>query len=582
MTPVLGITASILGQPWRWRALAADGRDGWGQDDLVTQLLLARGCAREALDQHRSPSIRGFMPDPSSFQDMDRAADRLADAVQAGEQVAIFGDYDVDGATSAALMVLVLRDLGLSPRAYIPDRIEEGYGPSGPALVRLANEGATLIVTVDCGAQGFEALAAARDHGVDVIVADHHQCASELPHALAVVNPNRLDEAGGHGHLAAVGVCFLLCAALIRTLRARAFFEGRSEPRLLDHLDLVALGTVADVAQLKGLNRAFVAQGLKVMVKRGNVGLAALIEAARLTRAPTCTDLGFALGPRINAGGRVGRADLGVRLLTTTDPAEARAIAGELDGLNGDRRVIEAGVQEAAEALAGTGRRVAVAAGHGWHPGVIGIVAGRLKEKLGRPAIVIALDEAGVGKGSGRSIYGVDLGQAVLAAKEAGILIAGGGHAMAAGLTIAADRVGELADFLEERLAAAVDRSNEGRALLVDAVLASGGVNPELVAAMECGGPYGAGWPAPRVAAGPVRVVKADVVGTGHVRCIVAGDDGRSLKAMAFRHAETALGAALLGAAPHRRLWLAGRAKLDDWGSRPAAELHVEDAAWAD
>jgi single-stranded-DNA-specific exonuclease len=582
MTPVLGITASILGQPWRWRALAADGRDGWGTDDLVTQLLLARGCPRDALDQHRAPSIRGFMPDPSSFRDMDRAAERLADAVQAREQVAIFGDYDVDGATSAALMVLILRDLGLEPRAYIPDRIEEGYGPSGSALVRLAREGASLIVTVDCGAQGFEALEAARVQGVDVIVADHHQCASTLPHALAVVNPNRLDEDGAHGHLAAVGVCFLLCAALIRTLRARGFFANRAEPRLLDHLDLVALGTVADVAQLRGLNRAFVAQGLKVMAQRRNVGLAALIEAARLTRPPTCSDLGFALGPRINAGGRVGRADLGVRLLTTTDPAEARALALELDGFNQDRRVIEAGVQEAAEALAGSDRRVAIAAGRGWHPGVIGIVAGRLKEKLGRPAIVIALDEAGVGKGSGRSIPGVDLGAAVLAAKEAGILSAGGGHAMAAGLTIAADRVAELSDFLEARLAAAVDRSNEDRALLVDAVLATGGVNPELVTAMEAGGPYGAGWPAPRVAAGPVRIVRADVVGTGHVRCVVSGDDGRSLKAMAFRHAETALGAALLGAARHRKLWLVGRAKLDDWGSRPAAELHVEDAAWAD
>ena len=584
MTPVLGITSSILGQPWRWRALAADARDGLGTDDLVTQLLLARGCPRDALDQHRAPSIRGFMPDPSVFRDMDRAAARLADAVQAREQVAIFGDYDVDGATSAALMVLVLRDLGLAARPYIPDRITEGYGPSGPAMVRLAREGASLIVTVDCGAQAFDALEAARIEGVDVVVVDHHQCASALPHAHALVNPNRLDEEGGrpHGHLAAVGVCFLLCAALIRELRGRDFFAGRAEPKLIDHLDLVALGTVADVAQLRGLNRAFVAQGLKVMAQRRNPGLAALIDAARLTRAPTCSDLGFALGPRINAGGRVGRADLGVRLLTTADPAEAQAIALELDALNQDRRVIEGGVQEAAEALAGDGRRIAIAAGRGWHPGVIGIVAGRLKEKLGRPAIVIAVDEHGVGKGSGRSVPGVDLGAAILAAKEAGILLAGGGHAMAAGLTIDADRVAELSAFLDARLGEAIARAGEARALLVDAVLATGGVNPELVTAMEAGGPYGTGWPAPRVAAGPVRIVRADVVGTNHVRCVVAGDDGRSLKAMAFRHAETPLGAALLGAAPHRKLWLVGRAKLDDWGSKPAAELHVEDAAWAD
>ena len=584
MTPVLGITRSILGQPWRWRALAADARDGFGGDDLVTQLLLARGAVRETLDQHRAPSIRGFMPDPSIFRDMDRAAERLADAVQAGESVAVFGDYDVDGATSAALMIRVLRDLGVEARAYIPDRLLEGYGPSGDALVRLAAEGATLIVTVDCGAQAFEALAMAHAVPVDVIVVDHHKCAAALPIAHALVNPNRLDETDGaaHGHLAAVGVCFLLAAALVRTLRTRGVFATRAEPRLIDLLDIVALGTVADVAQLRGLNRAFVSQGLKVMAARRNIGLAALIEASRLTRAPTATDLGFALGPRINAGGRVGRADLGVRLLTTQDPAEARTIAAELDRLNEERRQIEGGVQEAAEALCAGDRRIAVVAGQGWHAGVIGIVAGRLKEKLGRPAIVIALDDLGVGKGSGRSIPGIDLGGAVLAAKDAGLLVAGGGHAMAAGLTIAADRIAEFADFLEARLADAVDVARGDRALLVDAVLAPGGVNPALVEAMDVGGPYGMGWPAPRIAAGPVRIVKADIVGNGHVRTIVVGDDGRSLKAMAFRAADTALGQALLGAAPHRRLWLAGRARIDDWASRPAAELHLDDAAWAD
>ncbi|MDQ2879309.1 MAG: single-stranded-DNA-specific exonuclease RecJ, partial [Pseudomonadota bacterium] len=442
MTAVLDVTCSILGQPWRWRSLALDTRDpGFAPDDLVTQLLLARGCPREELEAHKAPSIRQFMPDPSIFRDMDTAADRLADAVQASEQVAIFGDYDVDGATSAALMILLLRDLGLEARPYIPDRLMEGYGPSGEALVRLKEEGASLIVTVDCGAQAFDALAMARDAGVDVIVVDHHKCAAALPHAHALVNPNRLDETDGaaHGHLAAVGVAFLLGAALVRTLRGRGFFAGRTEPRLIDLLDIVALGTVADVAQLKGLNRAFVAQGLKVMAARRNVGLNALIAAARLTRAPVASDLGFALGPRINAGGRVGKSDLGVRLLTTRDPAEADRIAAELDRLNEERRAIEAIVQECAEALAAAkgNRAVMVVAGRGWHPGVIGIVAGRLKEKFGRPAIVIALDEHGIGKGSGRSIPGVDLGAAVLAAKESGLLVAGGGHAMAAGLTIA-------------------------------------------------------------------------------------------------------------------------------------------------
>jgi single-stranded-DNA-specific exonuclease len=407
---VCGVERSILGQPWRWRGGAADATDaGFQPDDLVDQLLLARGVAREELERHREPTIRGFMPDPSIFRDMEAAATRLAEAVEAREPITIFGDYDVDGATSAALMVRLLRDLGCDPQAYIPDRLMEGYGPSGEALVRIAEGGASLIVTVDCGAMAFEALEMARAAGVDVVVVDHHKCAAALPVAHALVNPNRLDEAdeaAAHGHLAAVGVCFLLGAALIRTLRARGYFAGRDEPRLIDLLDLVALGTVADVAQLRGLNRAFVAQGLKVMAQRRNVGLSALIDASRLTRAPTCTDLGFALGPRINAGGRVGKSDLGVRLLTTDDPAEAEAIAAELERFNEERRAIEAMVAEAAEALCGSqgNRAVLVAAGEGWHPGVIGIVAGRLKEKLGRPAIVVAIGADGVGKGSGRSI----------------------------------------------------------------------------------------------------------------------------------------------------------------------------------
>ncbi|MDZ7895222.1 MAG: single-stranded-DNA-specific exonuclease RecJ [Sphingobium sp.] len=588
MRAALNIGRSILGQPWQWRGLSADGRDAnFKPDDLVTQILLARGCTREDLDRQRAPTIRAFMPDPSLFRDMDRAADRIADAVMQRERVTIFGDYDVDGATSAALLIRLLDALGLQAQPYIPDRLMEGYGPSGEALVRLGREGSRLIVTVDCGAQAFDALAAAQEAGVDVVVVDHHQCAATLPQAWALVNPNRLDECeegAAHGHLAAVGVAFLLGAALIRVLRARGWFRDRAEPRLLDLLDLVALGTVADVAQLRGLNRAFVAQGLKVMGQRRNIGLSALISAARIDRAPECRDLGFALGPRINAGGRVGRADLGVRLLTTGDPAEAATIAAELDRLNEERRAIEALVQEqAAEAMAGqAGRSVAVVAGRGWHPGVIGIVAGRLKESSGKPSIVIALDEDGVGKGSGRSISGVDLGAAVLAAKDSGLLLAGGGHAMAAGLTVEAGKVEALAAFLDDRLSSDVERSRGGRALLIDALLAPRGVNPDFVTALEDGGPYGTGWPAPRIATGPVRIIKADVVGNGHVRTIVAGEDGRSIKTVAFRQAETELGQSLLAAPRDRRLWLAGRVKIDDWGSRPAAELHLEDAAWAD
>jgi single-stranded-DNA-specific exonuclease len=582
---VCGVSRSILGQPWRWRGSPCD--EAFMPDDLIDQLLMARGVIREELERHRQPTLRGFMPDPSIFRDMDRAAERLAEAVQSGEPVTVFGDYDVDGATSAALLVRLLRQLGLDPRAYIPDRLMEGYGPSGEALVRLGREGARLIVTVDCGAQAFEALEMAREAGVDVIVVDHHKCASALPKALALVNPNRLDEsdeAAGHGHLAAVGVCFLLAAGTVRVLRGRGFFAGREEPRLMDLLGLVALGTVADVAALKGLNRAFVTQGLKVMAQRRNIGLAALAEAARLTRAPTCHDLGFALGPRINAGGRVGKSDLGVRLLTTEDEAEAKVIAAELDRLNEERRAIETMVCEAAEALCGSqaNRAVLIAAKEGWHQGVIGIVAGRLKEKLGRPAIVIALGEDGLGKGSGRSMAGVDLGAAVLAAKDSGLLVAGGGHAMAAGLTVERAKLDALADFLEERLEAGVARSRDDRALLLDAVLAPGGVCPALCDALDSGGPYGAGWPSPRVAAGPVKVIKADIVGTGHLRVIVAGDDGRRIKAIAFRMAESALGQAMLSAPPHRKLWVAGRVKRDEWGDRVAAELHLDDAAWAD
>jgi single-stranded-DNA-specific exonuclease len=576
----LDIDRSLTGRPWRWRGHEPAGSAG----ALIDDLLRARGCTNDALERERTPTIRAFMPDPSVFRDMDRAAERLAAAVIDRESVTIFGDYDVDGATSAALLIRLLRDLGLEAGYYIPDRLMEGYGPSGEALVALAEQGSSLVVTVDCGAQAFAALEAARDAGLDVIVVDHHKCAAALPVAHALVNPNRLDESdegASHGHLAAVGVAFLLGAALIRTLRARGWFDKRPEPRLMDLLDMVALGTVADVAQIRGLNRAFVAQGLKAMARRGNIGLNALFAASRLERAPQAADLGFALGPRINAGGRVGRSDLGVRLLTTCDPEEAASLARELDRLNEERRAIEAAVQEQAEALLSTqtGRAVALVSSDGWHPGVIGIVAGRLKEKTGLPSIVIALDEAGIGKGSGRSIGGVDLGAAVLAAKDHGLLVAGGGHAMAAGLTIERDRLAAFADFLDDRLREDVARAAAAQALLIDLLVAPAGLTPDLVNEMEGAGPFGNGWPAPRVALGPVRVVKADIVGTSHVRAIVSGEDGRSLKAMAFRQVDTPLGRTLLGVDRSARFWLAGRARIDDWGARPAAELHIEDMA---
>ena len=555
-------------------------------DNIVRQLLLSRGVAPHDIDRHLTPTLRNFLPDPSLFRDMDTAADRIAQAVLSGEKITIYGDYDVDGATSSALLIRLLRDLGVEAGYYIPDRLLEGYGPSGEALVKLGEEGSSLIVTVDCGAMAHEALGMAHDAGIDVIVVDHHKCSPDLPKTVALVNPNRLDEedeAASHGHLAAVGVAFLLAIALVRTLRNRSYFENRKEPDLLALLDVVALGTVADVAALHGLNRAFVAQGLKVMAKRDNIGMAALIDASRLKRAPACSDLGFALGPRINAGGRVGESTLGVRLLTTRDPDEAREIAAQLSALNDERRAIEAAVQEAAEEqlAAQHNRAVHLVAGEGWHPGVIGIVAGRIKEKTGKPSLVIALDGQ-TGKGSGRSITGVDLGAAIIRARSEGMLVAGGGHAMAAGLTVDSDQIERFAGWLDSTLEGQVARATASREMALDLSVAPGGLTPELVNSLEEAGPYGVGWPGPRIAVGPVRLVKCDIVGTDHVRLIAAGDDGKSFKGIAFRAAESEMGQALLHASKGRKLWLAGRVKIDDWGSRPQAELHLEDAAWAD
>jgi single-stranded-DNA-specific exonuclease len=594
-TALIANRQSLGGRAWHWRGgnmemtEQASAWEGALSDDLVTQLLLARGITREDLPRHRTPTLREFLPDPSHLRDMDVAAARIAHAITARQAVAVYGDYDVDGATSAALLIRLLRLCGHDARHYIPDRLLEGYGPTGEALVRLGEEGAQLVITVDCGAMAHDALAMAADAGVEVIVVDHHKCSHELPRVVAMVNPNRLDEGdvgAAHGHLAAVGVAFLLAIAVVRELRKVDHFAGRREPELMQLLDLVALGTVADVAALHGLNRAMVAQGLKVMARRANIGMAALIDESKLGRAPTASDLGFALGPRVNAGGRVGEATLGVRLLTTQDAEEARQIATQLSRLNEERRGIEMAVQEAAEAqiAAQHNRSVLVLAGAGWHPGVIGIVAGRIKEKTGKPALVIALDadEAGHGKGSGRSVHGVDLGAAIIAARAAGLLVAGGGHAMAAGLTIAPGKLDALAQFLDERLAGDVARARLHQSLLIDLAVSPRGLSPALVETLESAGPYGMGWPSPRVAVGPVRLVKADVVGADHVRLIVRGADGASFKAMAFRAAGGEMGQALLHGMRDRALWLVGRARIDDWGSRPAAELHIEDAAVAE
>ena len=587
MTAIFNITTSILGQPWRWRGGIAPGSglDGRGDDEMLHHLFRARGAAPADFARLKIPTLRDWLPDPSIFRDMDAAATRLADAVAANEAIVIFGDYDVDGATSAAVLIRYLRMVGGTVGHYIPDRLLEGYGPSADALVALKTAGADLVVTVDCGTQGFEALAAARAAGLDVIVVDHHKAATALPVALALVNPNRLDEApeaAAHGHLAAVGVAFLLAVALNRTLRQRGAFATRPEPKLTELLDLVALGTVADVVPLTGLNRAFVTQGLKVMRTRRNVGLTALIDAAGLSKPPGARDLGFALGPRVNAGGRVGQSDLGVRLLTSDDPAEAMALAAELDRLNIDRRGIEAAVTDEALAIADPASNMAVAlvAGAGWHPGVIGIVASRLKDRLHRPTIVIAIGDDGLGKGSGRSLPGVDLGAAVLAAKDAGLLIAGGGHAMAAGLTVVADGIDALAAFLNDRLAGAVDVAATARALDCDAAIAPRGVSLQLAETLEVAGPYGQGWSQPRIASGPWTAVDSRIVGEHHLKLVLSGADGARCKAIAFRHADTALGAAMLGARG-RSFYVAGRIKRDDWKGEPSAEIEIDDIAWA-
>ncbi|NUN68073.1 single-stranded-DNA-specific exonuclease RecJ [Pseudanabaena biceps] len=581
------MTTSILGQPWRWRGSVLPGGDldGRGDDELLHHLFRARGAKPDDFARLKAPTLRDWLPDPAIFCDMEAAATRLADAIAAGEAIVVFGDYDVDGATSSAVLIRYLRMVGATVGHYIPDRLLEGYGPSADALVALKAAGADLVVTVDCGTQGFDALAAARAAGLDVIVVDHHQPSTALPLALALVNPNRLDEspeAAAHGHLAAVGVAFLLVVALNRQLRLRGAFARQPEPQLTGLLDIVALGTVADVVPLTGLNRAFVTQGLKVMRARRNPGLTALIDIAGLTKPPVARDLGFALGPRVNAGGRVGKSDLGVRLLTTDDPVEAQALAFELDRLNIERRSIEAEVTEAALALSNpeSNAAIAIVAGDGWHPGVIGIVASRLKDRLHRPTIVIALQDDGIGKGSGRSLPGVDLGAAVLAAKDHGLLVAGGGHAMAAGLTVTADRIEALTAFLNDRLAGAVDRAAATRGLDCDAAVAPRGINLALVETLDVAGPYGQGWPAPRVASGPWTAVDCRIVGEHHVKLVLSGADGARCKAIAFRHADTALGAALAGA-HGKSFYLAGRIKRDDWKGDPSAEIEIDDMAWA-
>ena len=586
---VLGVEHSLRGRTWASRlddaglarALAIAQLGGHG--DVLSRVLAARGVAPDAADAYLDPAVRDLMPDPNTLRDMDAAVDRLASAVAAGALVAIFGDYDVDGAASAALLSQYLEACGLPTTIHIPDRLFEGYGPNVEAVRMLAARGARLLVAVDCGTTSHAAIAEAAALGLDPIVLDHHQAPEILPTAL-VVNPNRLDDLSRLGQLCAAGVVFMTLVALQRRLRATGFFAGRQEPDLLAALDLVALATVADVAPLTGLNRAFVKKGLVVMRSRSRVGLAALFDVAGADGPASVHHLGYFVGPRINAGGRIGDATLGARLLTLSDDAEAAALAATLDRLNRERQVLEAETLKLAEAealaqvgLHDEGASIIVVAGSDWHPGIVGIIAGRLRETFGRPAFAIALQPGG-GTGSGRSVPGVDLGRSVRAAVAAGVLVKGGGHAMAAGVTLGPSGVAAFHAFIEADLAAAAREARASEALLIDATLTAGGATAALVADLERAGPFGSASPEPVFALPSHRLLDAARVGNGHVRLRAQAGDGATIDGIAFRAADEPLGRALIesrNAAMH----LAGTLVLDRYGGRERVQLRVLDAA---
>ena len=579
----LGVDRSVGGKRWTLRAgderAALQMAQQLGLPEIVARVLAGRGVGIDAAPQFLEPRLREQLPDPSHLKDMDKAAARLASAIREGRLIAVFGDYDVDGATSSALLHRFISQVGGRVRVYIPDRIMEGYGPNAEALLRLKDEGAAVAVTVDCGTTAHQPLARVAAAGLDVIVIDHHAAEPSLPQAFAIVNPNRLDEASPHRQLAAVGVTFLLAVAANRALRQAGWYAERPEPDLLDLLDLVALGTVCDVVPLTGLNRALVAQGLKVVAQRRKAGLIALADVARLEQRCGAYHLGFIFGPRVNAGGRVGAADLGTRLLTTDDPHEARAIALDLDRLNRERQEIEAAVLQAAHecVAAKAAGGMVLAAGDGWHPGVIGIVASRLREHYERPTCVVAFD-GDIGKGSGRSANGFDLGAAIIAARQAGLLVNGGGHSQAAGFTVAREALPELEAFLNARVAAHIASGQFVPRMSVDGALGLRSVSPDLVELLERVGPYGAGNPEPRFVFTNVTVARADIVGEKHVRCFLSDQTGARLNGIAFRSVGTRLGEVLLargGAGLH----LAGTLRVDRWRGEARIQFSIEDAA---
>ncbi|WP_207536804.1 single-stranded-DNA-specific exonuclease RecJ [Sabulicella rubraurantiaca] len=585
MQTALGIERSLTGRRWVWRGgderLGAMLAQRLSLPELVGRLLATRGIGVDAAADFLAPTLRALLPDPSTMLDMDAAAARLADAVQREEHVAVFADYDVDGACSGALMVEVLRGLGCSVTHHVPDRITEGYGPNAPALERLMLGGATLIVCVDCGIAAQDALSVAEGRA-DVVVLDHHKTEGPAPRIRAAVNPNRLDCTSGLRQLCAAGVAFLAAVALQRELRRRGFFAARPEPDLKRLLDLVALATICDVVPLSGVNRAFVQQGLRVLAGRGRAGLNALLDIAAGRDAPTAHTLGYALGPRINAGGRISIPDLGLRLLLEGDAVEARAMAERLDAVNRRRQEVEAGVlsaaMEAGQRQLDAGHAVLLVSDEGWHPGVVGIVAGRLRERFNRPACVAGVD-GGTAKGSGRSVPGLDLGSAVIAARQMGLLSAGGGHAMAAGFTLSADSLPRLHAHLDERLAAARDLPGVAE-LALEGALHLRGATPELAGQVERLSPFGPANEEPAFAITRARVVRSSRVGREGttIRAFLEGEDGGRLKAVCFRAKEGPLAEALL-AQGTGSLAVAGFLRVDRWNDQETACLHVLDAA---
>jgi single-stranded-DNA-specific exonuclease len=578
MHSFLGIQNSATGRRWVGLSDVQD-RHGLaisqqtGLPEIVSRCLARRGVAVEEAKAFLTPSIRDLMPNPSILKDMDKAAARICQAVDKKERIAIFADYDVDGATSAALLITWLRDFGLTATLYVPDRIDEGYGPNDEAMKMLANNH-DLIICVDCGTLSHGPIEAAKD--TDVIVLDHHMGGETLPNAYAVVNPNRQDEDTEYGYLCAAGVVFLALAACNRTFK----IGGKSVPNLMNSLDLAGLATVADVAPLIGFNRALVRQGLAIMATRQRPGLVALADAAKMNSAPTSYHLGFLLGPRINAGGRVGKADLGARLLSTTDIDEAQSIADKLNLLNDERREIETNVQlqamEQAEAR-GFDKPLVWAAGEGWHAGVVGIVASRLKEATNRPAIVIGLDGA-TGKGSGRSVTGIDLGSAIATCTREGVLLKGGGHTMAAGLTVATENLEAAMERVSELLAKQGAGDIGPKDLQLDGAITPSGITPELIEQLEAAGPFGAGAPAPRFALPAMRIAFAKRAGENHLRLTLQGENGSKIDAICFRAYDGPLGS-LLENHNGRLFHCAGRLEIDDWGGRRRAKLRLEDVA---